>query len=49
MAFQFDQEYANLVTSAKSEADLENLWRQWIQQNAPIIQPALDELNSKLR
>jgi putative aldouronate transport system substrate-binding protein len=48
-AFQFDQEYANLVTRAKSEADLETLWNQWIQQNAPLIQPALDELNTKLK
>jgi putative aldouronate transport system substrate-binding protein len=48
-AFQFDQEYANLVTGAKSEADLETRWRQWVERNNPIIQPALDELNSKLK
>jgi putative aldouronate transport system substrate-binding protein len=44
----FQMEYANLVTSAKSEADLENLWRRWVQTQMPLIQPVLDELNTQL-
>lgn len=42
----FKTEYANLVASAKSEADLENLWRRWIEIQKPLIQPVLDELNN---
>ncbi|MDR2933433.1 MAG: hypothetical protein LBV27_10050 [Oscillospiraceae bacterium] len=42
----FDTEYTNLVTTAKDEADLEALWLKWIEQQMPIIQPVLDELNA---
>jgi len=45
----FQVEYANLVTRATSEANLEQLWKAWVTAQMPIIQPALDELNSKLR
>jgi putative aldouronate transport system substrate-binding protein len=43
----YQAEYANLVTRAKSEVDLENLWRTWIETQKPLIQPVLDELNDK--
>ena len=45
----FQVEFANLVTSASSEAHLETLWRQWIASQMPIIQPVLNELNTQLR
>lgn len=42
----FDTEYTNLVTSAKDAADLEARWKAWVEQQMPIIQPVLDELNN---
>ncbi|GHU94643.1 hypothetical protein FACS189479_07630 [Spirochaetia bacterium] len=42
-------EFANIITSAKSEADVETLWRAWVQKNRPLIDPVLQELNSKLK
>jgi putative aldouronate transport system substrate-binding protein len=48
-AYSFDQEFANLITRATSETNLETIWKAWIQTQAPIIQPALDELNTKLK
>jgi putative aldouronate transport system substrate-binding protein len=46
VAFEYQNEYANLVTSAKSEQDLENLWRKWIQTQSSLVNPVLEELNS---
>ncbi len=42
----YTNEYANLVTTATSEADLEAKWLAWIESQMPMIQPVLDELNA---
>ena len=41
----YDVEFANMVTSAKSEDDLVKLYNNWIESQMSIIQPVLDELN----
>ncbi|GHV16286.1 hypothetical protein FACS189493_1880 [Spirochaetia bacterium] len=49
VSFMYDQEYANIVTSSRSEADVERNWRAWVQEKMAVVQPALDELNANLR
>jgi putative aldouronate transport system substrate-binding protein len=49
VSFMYDQEYANIVTSSKSLADVEKNWKAWIQEKSAVVQPVLDELNSKLK
>jgi len=47
IAFDYKTEFANLVTSATSVENLEELWRAWIDSQMPLVQPVLDELNAK--
>jgi putative aldouronate transport system substrate-binding protein len=47
--FQYPVEFANLVTSATSERDLENRWNAWVNAQNAIIQPVLNELNALRR
>lgn len=42
----YETEFANLVTTASSEENLEQLYNDWIASQMSIIQPVLDELNS---
>ena len=44
-SFDYNTELANLVTM---DGDIETNWRKWIESKMPIIQPVLDELNSRL-
>lgn len=44
--FNYPVEFANIVTSATSESDLEAKWQAWIDEQAAIVQPVLDELNA---
>jgi putative aldouronate transport system substrate-binding protein len=44
-AFDYDTELANLVIM---DGDIEANWRKWINSKMPIVQPVLNELNSKL-
>jgi putative aldouronate transport system substrate-binding protein len=46
VVYQYADEYANIVTNATSMADLETKWRAWVDQQMPIVQPVLDELNA---
>ncbi|OXM83006.1 hypothetical protein [Paenibacillus rigui] len=41
----YNTEYANLVTT---QGDIEANWKKWVESKMSIIQPVLDELNSKL-
>jgi len=41
----YDTEFANMVTTAKNEEDLVNIYNNWLQSQMAIIQPVLDELN----
>ena len=41
----YKTEFANLVTSATSEANLVELYNNWLSSQMSIIQPVLDELN----
>lgn len=41
----YSTEYANLVTQP---GDIETNWKNWVKSKMPLIQPILDELNSKL-
>ncbi len=41
----YKTEFANLVTTAKSEANLVELYNAWLSSQMSIIQPVLDELN----
>jgi putative aldouronate transport system substrate-binding protein len=49
VSFMYDQEYANIITNSRSEADVERNWRAWVQEKMAVVQPALDELNANLR
>ncbi len=40
----YDTELCNLVTM---KGDIEANWKEWVESKMPIIQPVLDELNSK--
>ena len=42
----YNTEFANLVTTARSEEDLVASYNNWIDSQMPIIQNVLDELNS---
>jgi len=42
----YDTEFSNLVTNAKSEADLVNRYNAWLEAQQALIQPVLDELNN---
>ncbi len=46
-SYNYGNEYANLVSNAKSAADLESNWRAWVASQNSLIQPVLDELNAK--
>ena len=46
-SIDYPTEYANLITTATSEDHLVELYNQWIESQMSIIQPVLDELNSK--
>ena len=43
----YQLEFSNMITNARSEADLENIWERWIVTQRPIVQPVLDELNNR--
>jgi putative aldouronate transport system substrate-binding protein len=47
--FNYPVEFANMVTSAASERNLEERWRAWIAEQNSIIQPVLNELNARRR
>jgi len=49
VSYDYPVEFANLVTNATSESDLETRWRAWITAQNPIIQPVLNELNTRRR
>ena len=42
----FSTDFADIIINARSRADVETLWRQWINTQMSIIQPVLDELNA---
>lgn len=42
----YETEFANLITSATSEANLVDIYNTWIQSQMNLIQPVLDELNN---
>ena len=44
--FNYPDEFTNIVTTATSESNLEELWQTWIDAQSSIIQPVLDELNA---
>jgi putative aldouronate transport system substrate-binding protein len=44
--FDYATEYANIITAAKSEAEVETLWKKWIEANKSLVDPVLRELNS---
>jgi putative aldouronate transport system substrate-binding protein len=44
--FDYATEYANIITSAKSEADVELLWKKWVETNKALVDPVLQELNN---
>ena len=44
-SIDYNMELANLVTM---DGDIEANWRKWIKSKMPIVQPVLDELNTKL-
>ena len=41
----YSTEFANMVTTATSEEDLERIYNEWIEAQMAIVQPALDVLN----
>ncbi|WP_018752302.1 ABC transporter substrate-binding protein [Paenibacillus sanguinis] len=43
-AFEYQNEYANLILQ---NGDLEDNWRKWVESKQSLVQPLLDELNSK--
>ncbi|MWV46777.1 extracellular solute-binding protein [Paenibacillus sp. HJL G12] len=43
-SFEYQNEYANLILQS---GDLEANWKKWVQSKQSLVQPALDELNSK--
>ncbi|ULT56133.1 ABC transporter substrate-binding protein [Neobacillus drentensis] len=43
--FQYNQEYVNLITQP---GDIEKNWKKWVKSKNAVVQPILDELNSKL-
>ena len=45
--FNYPVEFSNMITTAKSESNLEEIWRAWVAAQNPIIQPVLNELNAK--
>jgi putative aldouronate transport system substrate-binding protein len=49
VSYMYDQEYANIITNSRSEADVERNWRAWVQERNVVVQPVLDELNAQLR
>jgi putative aldouronate transport system substrate-binding protein len=46
VSYEFSTEFANLVTSATSAEDLAQRHSVWVEEQNPIIQPVLDELNA---
>jgi putative aldouronate transport system substrate-binding protein len=44
--FDYPTEYSSIITGAKSEAEVESLWRRWIDNNRALVDPVLKELNS---
>lgn len=44
-SFDYNTELAGLVTM---DGDIEKNWRKWVKAKMPVIQPVLDELNTKL-
>lgn len=45
--YQYKDEYANLVSNAKSADDLKANWSAWVKSQMPLVQPVLDELDAK--
>jgi hypothetical protein len=46
ISFQLDVEFANIITAATSAEDMELRLNTWIEEQMPIVQPVLDELNA---
>ena len=42
---QYAEEFSNMITTATSEENLEEIYKAWIESKQSIVQPALDELN----
>jgi hypothetical protein len=41
----YTTEFANMITTATSEANLVELYNNWLASQTGLIQPVLDELN----
>jgi putative aldouronate transport system substrate-binding protein len=44
--FDYATAYANIVTNARSEADVETLWQRWLADNKALVDPVLSELDA---